>query len=81
MTPVKNDTPEFIKPIYNKINDIVKKIDDAKVSKEYLDSKNFVQSFIWNRNKIKTNSPRKSNTNKIIENINEKLFLANDNFL
>ena len=32
---VKNNTPESIALIDNKINDIVKKIDDVKVSKEY----------------------------------------------
>ena len=31
---------------------------------------------IWKSNKIKTISPQKSNSNKIIENINEKLFLV-----
>ena len=32
---VKNDTPESFALIDNKINDIVKKIDDVKISKEY----------------------------------------------
>ncbi len=74
---INNDTPESIALIDNKINDIVKKIDDVKVSKEYFRFlKSQKESFIWNRNKIKTVSTRKHYLNKIIENINEKLFLV-----
>ena len=74
---IKNNTPESIALIDNKINDVVKKIDDIKVSKEYfrfLKSKK--ESFIWDINKTKTISTRRTNPNKIIENINEKLFLV-----
>ena len=74
---LKNDTPESIALIDNKINEIVKKIDDVKVSKEYFRFlKSQKESFIWNRSKIKTASSRKFYLNKIIENINEKLFLV-----
>ena len=63
--------------IDNKINDIVKKIDDLKVSKEYFRFlKSEKDNFIWNKNKIKTHLKQKSFLNKIIENINEKLFLV-----
>ena len=74
---VKNNTPESIALIDNKINDIVKKIDDVKVAKEYFRFlKSQKESFIWNSNRIKTISIRKPNSNEIIENINEKLFLV-----
>ena len=74
---VKNNTPESIALIDNKINDIVKQIDDVKVSREYFRFlKSQKESFIWNSNKTKTISTRKSDSNKIIENINEKLFLV-----
>ena len=52
---ITSDTPESIALIDNKINDIVKKIDDVKVSKEYFRFlKSQKESFIWNRSKIKT---------------------------
>ncbi len=74
---IKSDTPESIALIDNKINEIVKKIDDAKVSKEYFRFlKSQKESFIWNRNNIRTSLKKKSYLNKIIENINEKLFLV-----
>ncbi len=74
---INNDTPESIALIDNKINDIVKKIDDVKVSKEYLRFlKSQKENFIWNRTKIRTGFKQKSLLNKTIENINEKLFLV-----
>ena len=74
---INSDTPESIALIDNKINDIVKKIDDVKVSKEYFKFlKSQKDNFTWNRNKIKTGLKQKSYLNKIIENINEKLFLV-----
>ena len=75
---VKNNTPESIALIDNKINDIVKKIHDVKVAKEYFRFlKSQKESFIWNSNRIKTISIRKPNSNEIIENINEKLYISN----
>ena len=74
---LNNNTPESIALIDNKINDIVKKIDDLKVSKEYFRFlKSEKDNFIWHKNKIKTHLKQKSFLNKIIENINEKLFLV-----
>ena len=74
---IKSDTPESIALIDNKINDIVKKIDDVKVSKEYFRFlKSQKESFTWNRNKIRTGLKKNSYLNKIIENMNEKLFLV-----
>ena len=72
-----NNTPESIALIDNKINDIVKKIDDVNVSKEYFRFlKSQKESFLWNRNRIKTGLMGRSFLNKIIENSNEKLFLV-----
>ena len=83
---IATNTPEFLAVIDDKINSIVKKIDDPKVSKEYyryLRSRK--DNFIWNKNKIKASLPKKSNIELIIENINEKVFLLmiilNEKFL
>ena len=74
---INSNTPESIALIDNKINDIVKKIDDVRVSKEYFRFlKSQKDSFTWNRNKIRTGLKQKSYLNNIIENINEKLFLV-----
>ena len=72
-----NTTPESIALIDNKINEIVKKIDDVKVSKEYFRFlKSQKENFIWNKNKIRKGLTKKSYLNRTIENINEKLFLV-----
>tara|TARA_B100001248_G_C27381280_1_gene457087 strand:+ start:427 stop:2187 length:1761 start_codon:yes stop_codon:yes gene_type:complete len=74
---INNATPESVALIDNKINDIVKKIDDAKVSKEYFRFlKSQKENFIWNKNKIRKGFTERSSLNRTIENINEKLFLV-----
>ncbi len=74
---ISNPTPESVALIDNKINEIVKKIDDVSVSKEYFRFlKSQKENFIWNRNKIRKVVTEKPYLNKTIENINEKLFLV-----
>ncbi len=73
---IETDTPEFLAILDEKINNFIDKIEDPKVAKEY---NRFLKSrkdnFIWDKNRFKGNSSKNSYTEKIIENINEKLFL------
>ena len=73
---IEINTPEFLAILDEKINEMISKIENPKVSKEYL---RFLRSkkdnFIWEKNRIKTSSLSKSRIEVFIENINEKIFL------
>ena len=73
---IESDTPEFLASIDMKIKQIVDKINDVNISKEYFKFlKSKKDNYIWNKNKIKTSSDKKLNTEKIIDKINEKIFI------
>ena len=73
---IESDAPEFLAGIDSKIKQMLDNIEDSRVSKEYfkfLNSKK--DNFIWNRNKQKSYTTRKPITEKVIDNINEKIFI------
>ncbi len=73
---IESDTPEFLASIDMKIKQIVDKIIDVNVSKEYFKFlKSKKDNYIWSKNKIKTSSDKKLNTEKFIDKINEKIFI------
>ncbi len=73
---IKIDTPEFLAVLDEKINNIVSKIQNPKISKEYLRFlRSKKDSFIWQKNRIKSSKFKKSSIEVFIENINEKIFL------
>ncbi len=73
---ISSNTPEFLAVIDDKINQIVTKIEDPKVFKEYSRFlKARKEQFIWNKNKLQISNSRKINPDKIITNINEKIFI------
>lgn len=73
---IESDTPEFLASIDMKIKQMVDKIIDVNISKEYFKFlKSKKDNYIWNKNKIKTSSDKKLNTEKFIDKINEKIFI------
>ena len=73
---IEMNTPEFLAKLDEKINDMISKIQHPKVSKEYFRFlRSHKDSFIWEKNRIRTSSNRKVRVEEFIENINEKIFL------
>ena len=73
---IATDTPEFLASIDQKITNIIRSIDDSKVSSEYfrfLKAKK--DSFIWNINKNQSISYKKKKVESVFENLNEKIFI------
>ena len=83
---IATDTPEFLASIDQKITNIIKSIDDSKVSSEYF---RFLKAkkdgFIWNINKNQSISYKEKKVESVFENLNEKIFilmiLLNNNYL
>lgn len=83
---ITTDTPEFLASIDQKITNIIKSIDDSKVSSEYF---RFLKAkkdgFIWNINKNQSISYKEKKVESVFENLNEKIFilmiLLNNNYL
>ncbi len=73
---IESDAPEFLASIDSKINEILNKIEDTRISKEYFKFLKLKKDhFIWNRNKQKTFNASNPKTVKVIDKINEKIFI------
>lgn len=73
---IELDTPEFLAVIDEKIRNIVKKIENPVVSKEYFKFlKSRKDAFIWNKNKIQIKNIKNLKKERITENVNEKIFI------
>ncbi len=73
---VELETPEFLAVMDEKIKNLVSKIENLEVSKEYykfLKSKK--DSFVWSKNKIHIKNYQRIKKDKIMDNINEKIFI------
>ena len=72
---IATDTPEFLASIDQKITNIIRSIDDSKVSSEYF---RFLKAkkdgFIWNINKNQSISYKEKKVESVFENLNEKIF-------
>lgn len=77
LSSITSDTPEFLATFDQRIGDIIKKIENSKVSSEYFKFlKSKKDNFIWQKNKIKVRKSEKENLFATQDNINEKIFLA-----
>ena len=73
---IESDAPEFLAGIDSKIKQMLDNIEDSRVSKEYFKFLNLKKdNFIWNRNKHKSYTSRKPIAEKVVDNINEKIFI------
>ena len=77
LSSITSDTPEFLATFDQRISDILKKIENSKISSEYFKFlKSKKDKFIWEKNKINFKKTEHERLFTIHENINEKIFLA-----
>ena len=73
---VELETPEFLAAMDQKIKNLVSKIENPEVSKEYFKFlKSKKDSFVWSKNKIQIKNHKQIKKEKIADNINEKIFI------